>query len=59
MAFHQEKDEALKNKFRTEPELCHIKKPHMFSDHTCELITKNDKICVLRIYNKIVPNGIT
>jgi len=45
MAFRQDEDEALQKKFRTEPELCK-KKPHMFSDHAHELITKNDKICV-------------
>jgi len=31
IAFRQDKDEALQNKFRTEPEL-YKKKPHMFSD---------------------------
>ena len=45
IAFHQKKDRALQNKFRTQPEP-HIKKPCAFSDSTCELITKNDKICV-------------
>jgi len=45
LAFHQEKDKALQNKFRTESEL-YIKKPHTFSDSTYELITKNDKIYV-------------
>jgi len=44
-AFHQEKDEALQNKFRMEPELC-TKKPHTFSNCTHVLITKNDKIYV-------------
>jgi len=45
MAFRQKKDRALQNKFRTQPEL-HIKKPCAFSDSTCELIAKNDKIHV-------------
>jgi len=45
MAFRQKKDRALQNKFRTQPELC-VKKPFAFSDSTCELVTKNDKICV-------------
>jgi len=45
IAFRQEKDEALQNKFRTEPEL-YMKKTHTFSDSTYELITKNDKIYV-------------
>jgi len=44
-AFRQKKDRAPQNKFRTQPEL-HIKKPHAFSDGTCELIAKNDKIYV-------------
>jgi len=44
-AFRQKKDRALQNKFRTQPEL-HIKKPHAFSDSTCELIAKNNKIYV-------------
>jgi len=44
-AFCQKKDRALQNKFRTQPKL-HIEKPHTFSDSTCELITKNNKICV-------------
>jgi len=44
-AFRQKKDRALQNKFRTQPELC-VKKPCAFSDGTCELIAKNDKICV-------------
>jgi len=44
-AFRQKKDRALQNKFRTEPKLC-IKKPHTFSDSTCELTTKNNKIYV-------------
>jgi len=45
MAFHQKKDRALQNKFTTQPELC-VKKPCAFSDGTCELVAKNDKICV-------------
>jgi len=45
IAFRQKKDRALQNKFRVQPEL-HIKKPCAFSDSTCELITKNDKIHV-------------
>jgi len=43
----QKKDRALQNKFRTQPEL-HVKKPCTFSDSTCELITKNDKIYVCK-----------
>jgi len=45
IAFRQTKDRALQNKFRTQPEL-HVKKPHTFSDTTCELITKNNKIYI-------------
>jgi len=45
IAFRQKKDRALQNKLRTQPELC-IKKPCIFLDRTCELIAKNDKICV-------------
>jgi len=45
MAFHQKKCRALQNKFRTQPEL-HIKKPHAFADSTCELVTKNNEICI-------------
>jgi len=43
--FRQKKNRALQNKLRAQPELC-IKKPHIFSDSTCELIAKNDEICV-------------
>jgi len=43
--FHQKKDRALQNMFRTQPEL-HVKKPCAFSDSTCKLIAKNDKIYV-------------
>jgi len=45
IAFRQNKDRALQNKFRMQPEL-YIKKPYIFSDDTYELITKNDKIYV-------------
>jgi len=44
-AFCQKKDRALQNKFRMQPKL-YIKKPHIFSDSTYELIAKNDKIYV-------------
>jgi len=44
-AFRQKKDRAPQNKFRTQPELS-VEKLHAFSDSTCELIAKNDKICV-------------
>jgi len=47
IAFHQKKDRALQNEFRTEPEL-YIKKPYTFSDSAYELITKNDKIYVFK-----------
>jgi len=43
IAFCQKKDRALQNKFRRQAEHC-IKKPHTFSDDTCELITKNNMI---------------
>jgi len=43
--FRQKKDRALQNKFRMQPEPC-VKKPHTFSDSTCKLIAKNNKICV-------------
>jgi len=48
IAFRQKKDRALQNKFRTQPEL-HVKKPHAFSDSTCKLIAKNNKICVPKL----------
>lgn len=41
----QKKDQALQNKFMTEPEL-YIKKPDTFSDDMHELITKNNRIYI-------------